>query len=318
MFSRSTSSTRIDDGVADALRLQGRKGVGDRGRTLLHLGIGAQGPPCAASGGPARAPDWHRASASADGCACWSPRAVRCRRRDGPDRWSGLFSGKAGQAMVKSAPSSSSSASATGPILPASVESKVEQYLKKICLAPLALSQRQAASDCATASAAGMVRDFSATTMASACGASPRGSADGLHRVHAAPRQRVGEIRGAGEVVGDAAQQHRSGPADARRRRRDRVRSLPSDFTVLPGLPTVGRPSWPPLRSSRHRQRVDLGRALEALQPSPSASRRVRLASHSVGAVTASGCATASTAELLLDATSRRLAPLMAARPAST
>jgi hypothetical protein len=36
----------------------------------------------------------------------------------------------AGQAMVKSVPSASMSASATGPILPQGVESKVEQYLK--------------------------------------------------------------------------------------------------------------------------------------------------------------------------------------------
>ena len=40
------------------------------------------------------------------------------------------FSGKAGQAMVKSRPSASISASATGPMLPAGVLSKVEQYLK--------------------------------------------------------------------------------------------------------------------------------------------------------------------------------------------
>ncbi len=40
------------------------------------------------------------------------------------------FSGKAGQAIAKSLPSASSSASATGPMLPAAVESKVEQYLK--------------------------------------------------------------------------------------------------------------------------------------------------------------------------------------------
>ena len=62
-------------------------------------------------------------------------------------------------------------ASATGPILPASVELKVEQYLKKILpRAGLLAASRQAASDCATASAAGIVRDFSATTMASASG----------------------------------------------------------------------------------------------------------------------------------------------------
>ncbi len=80
------------------------------------------------------------------------------------------FSGKAGQAMVKPAPSAASRASATGPILPWSVESKVEQYLKKYCRAPAGRSQASAASDCSTASAAGMVRDFSATTTASLSG----------------------------------------------------------------------------------------------------------------------------------------------------
>ena len=40
------------------------------------------------------------------------------------------LAGNAGQAMVKGDASASSSASATGPMLPAAVESKVEQYLK--------------------------------------------------------------------------------------------------------------------------------------------------------------------------------------------
>jgi hypothetical protein len=40
------------------------------------------------------------------------------------------FSGKAGVTMAKSAASSASSASATGPMLPCGVESKVEQTLK--------------------------------------------------------------------------------------------------------------------------------------------------------------------------------------------
>jgi hypothetical protein len=40
------------------------------------------------------------------------------------------FSGKAGVTMAKRAPSSAISASATGPMLPCGVESKVEQILK--------------------------------------------------------------------------------------------------------------------------------------------------------------------------------------------
>ncbi len=79
--------------------------------------------------------------------------------------------GKAGQAMAKSASSASNRASATGPMLPMSVESKVEQYLKKICRVPRPLSQARAASDSVTASCTGQVRDFKATTTASA---SPR------------------------------------------------------------------------------------------------------------------------------------------------
>ena len=80
-------------------------------------------------------------------------------------------SGKAGQAMVKLSSSASSSASATGPMLPASVESKVEQYLKKNCWQPACCSQRSAASDCSTACSAGQLRDFNAITSASASGA---------------------------------------------------------------------------------------------------------------------------------------------------
>ena len=57
------------------------------------------------------------------------------------------FSGKAGQAMEKSSPIASISASATGPIFPSSVESKVEQYLKKICRAPLRCSHSSVFSD---------------------------------------------------------------------------------------------------------------------------------------------------------------------------
>src|SRR6185312_956909 len=87
-----------------------------------------------------------------------------------------LFSGKAGQAIVKVSPRSASRASATGPMLPRSVESKVEQYLKKYWRAPAACSRSSAARDIATASAAGTVRDFNATTMASAAGSgSPTG-----------------------------------------------------------------------------------------------------------------------------------------------
>ena len=45
--------------------------------------------------------------------------------------------GKAGQTMTLCAPSASASASATGPMLPSGVESKVEQYLNRIWRAAL-------------------------------------------------------------------------------------------------------------------------------------------------------------------------------------
>ena len=80
------------------------------------------------------------------------------------------LAGKAGQKMAEGAFSSSISASATGPMLPASVELKVEQYLNRICLAPRARRARALASDMATASAAGHVRDLRETTTASASG----------------------------------------------------------------------------------------------------------------------------------------------------
>jgi hypothetical protein len=66
--------------------------------------------------------------------------------------------------MAMSAPLRASRASATGPILPASVESKVEQYLKKTCGAPRARSASKAAVESATASWAGIERLLSATT----------------------------------------------------------------------------------------------------------------------------------------------------------
>ena len=56
----------------------------------------------------------------------------------------------------------------TGPTLPWSVESNVEQYLKKSCCTPAASNAVPAATDWVTASAAGVVRDLIETTMASA------------------------------------------------------------------------------------------------------------------------------------------------------
>jgi hypothetical protein len=52
-------------------------------------------------------------------------------------------------------------------MLPAGVESKVEQTLNTTCRQPSPKSQSSAASDCATASGAGMDRLLRATTPAS-------------------------------------------------------------------------------------------------------------------------------------------------------
>ena len=122
------------------------------------------------------------------------------------------FSGSAGQAIVRSAPSASSRASLTGPMLPRSVELKVEQYLNRICRAPRARSHASAASELTDRLwSAGMVRDLSATTTAWAvAGIDPvLGHADQLHRRHAVAHQHAGEIGGAGEIVRDAAEQDR-------------------------------------------------------------------------------------------------------------
>ncbi len=115
------------------------------------------------------------------------------------------LAGKAGQASAKPHRSASTSASATGPILPASVLSKVEQYLKKNCRHPAACSQRSAARLSRTASPAGTVRDFSATTTASASGGGPSGTPISCTVRIPPPHQGGGEVGGAGEVVGDAA-----------------------------------------------------------------------------------------------------------------
>ena len=101
--------------------------------------------------------------------------------------------------------------------MPSSVESKVEQYLKRICRAPARRSQ---------ASAARLVVDrlcgrdrpaFQRDDDRFGIGRRRafRRDADQLHGAHAAPHERVAQIGGAGEIVGDRPQQHahRSLPA---------------------------------------------------------------------------------------------------------
>src|ERR1700712_2661221 len=79
--------------------------------------------------------------------------------------------GNAGHTTTPLAPSACASASATGPMLPSGVESKVEQYLNTIWRTPCACSQARASKDCLTASAGGLERLLSETTPASTFGA---------------------------------------------------------------------------------------------------------------------------------------------------
>src|SRR5690554_1045374 len=103
------------------------------------------------------------------GCSCM-PESLSRRSPTNRCPWYTVrpLAGKAGTITVMTPPRCSSRASLTGPILPVSVESKVEQYLKKICRGLRACSQSRAARELATALEAGVERDLSATTMASA------------------------------------------------------------------------------------------------------------------------------------------------------
>ena len=117
-------------------------------------------------------------------------------------------SGKAGVTSTIASPESARSASITGPILPASVELKVEQILNSTWPAPRPRSHFSAARERDTARPASIERLLSDTTDRIDLGQREviRGHADGLHRAQALAGQRVGEIGGAGVVVGDAAQ----------------------------------------------------------------------------------------------------------------
>ena len=81
------------------------------------------------SAGRALAPDSRRSSASAGDGASTTRRGAGCRRRDARHR--PFASGRIGRTGDREIPwSRGDSSSITGPMLPSSVESKVEQYLK--------------------------------------------------------------------------------------------------------------------------------------------------------------------------------------------
>ena len=90
----------------------------------------------------------------------------------------------------------------TGPMLPRSVESNVEQYLKYSWLAPLANSHAAAAADSATATLTGAVRVLSDTTTASTSGAEPDGTPNVCTTV--APPRRKTEARSVPPVASSA------------------------------------------------------------------------------------------------------------------
>ena len=118
--------------------------------------------------------------------------------------------GKAGQAMVKSVPRASSRASATGPMLPRSVESNVEQYLKKRSH-PARRSHAAATSDWAHGVAH---RGGARLEGDDDCISHPPPSArqrallQPLHGPQARGHECAGQDRRPGEVICDAAQRH--------------------------------------------------------------------------------------------------------------
>ena len=143
-------------------------------------------------------------------CAIEVSDSSRSPRTGAPGRRCGRAPGEAGQMRVMRAPAASSRASATGPMLPASVESNVEQYLKYTRSVPRPVSHRCTRRDWATASPGSIVRLFSATTTASHAGtvrsrsgrrtaapcAAPRGGEPRRHRSPRCSRRRCSRSQG--------------------------------------------------------------------------------------------------------------------------
>ena len=100
-------------------------------------------------------------------------------------------------------------------MLPSSVESKVEQYLNRICPAPRADSHSSAASDCRIASAAGIVRDLSATTTAWAAPGPTSGPGTPISCTVAMPWRTSMLARSVAPVKSSAMQPSRSDAGDA-------------------------------------------------------------------------------------------------------
>lgn len=100
----------------------------------------------------------------------------------------------------------------TGPILPAGLESKVEQYLNRNCFAPPPLQEGKRLERHGDRFSCGIgarlqrnhhrvdVREIKAGL----------GNADRLDGPHALPRQHQRKVGGSGQVVGNGAQKHGS------------------------------------------------------------------------------------------------------------
>ena len=108
-----------------------------------------------------------RSSASTDRTASAICPAIARRQTYGPGRRSGSSRRAPDRRASDGRPCAPSTPRRRVRYCPPGVESKVAQYLKKICRAPSPSKASAAAVTCATASAAGMTRVFSATTCAS-------------------------------------------------------------------------------------------------------------------------------------------------------
>ena len=113
-------------------------------------------------------------SASRIGLSGWSLSGLSCSRRSPTNRWPWYtvrrFSGKDGLTRTTRSPVSAPKASVTGPMLPRSVESKVEQTFNRMCSAPRPSSHLAPATEVSTARAGSIERLFRATTTASTNG----------------------------------------------------------------------------------------------------------------------------------------------------
>ena len=182
----------VDKGMSSAA-----SPIASRWRAATESAIAEPAPFAAASASAARTASAPRSTTangtSATGCALCRPSTrTRLESRIGLSGWSfiglsssgmsptnrrpwntvRLFSGNDGLTSTMPPPARARSASSTGPILPASVESKVEQILNRMWVAPRARSHCSASSDSVTACVAGIERLFSETTTASAAGRS--------------------------------------------------------------------------------------------------------------------------------------------------